>query len=165
MRGQTRVAVLAVAAAAVSSLSALSALPAAADSAVPSSGTAARRHCATGTQSWNSQTVPGVPVPIPAGALDHVIYCKSSDGRKITKETAGFETLFRNVCNWRIDFRYYTLGGRLYKTSKGSTHRRCQHTGSRTRSKDFTLKSGRACAQLRVSGKAIATQCHNISRH
>lgn len=156
MRGRAGVAALVGASAIVASVSAVQPAFAATPQA------SAVRACHTqGIQVWSSQVIG--PITIPGGVVEHEIWYNCRDGRRISKDEGSFETAFRNVCNWRLDFRYYTTHGRLYKKSKGRTHSGCAPQGSRSL-KNLRLKSGKACVLLYVSGRRIATQCHYISR-
>jgi hypothetical protein len=123
-------------------------------------GTTPAHADAYGVAVWSSQSIPGIPVPIPAGTFEHQVY---GSGLTVTEEWAEFETAFNNVQQWQIDFRYFDNGGTLYKSSNGSLHSGGAHVGSRT-VHPGTLKAGRACARLRVAGTTVATQCHYITK-
>jgi hypothetical protein len=111
---------------------------------------------ASGVQSWGSFCLNGKCFP--KGGLWHDIY---GSGLRIDKEVGQFVAA-SPVCNWRIDFRYYTVSGYNYKTSIGPTNYRCNGTGHRTIYPKAYYRSGRACAILYSNSTRLATQCHSL---
>lgn len=113
---------------------------------------------AYGVTTWSQKSIPGVPLPIPGGVFEHQI---NGSGLNVSSEWAEFETVWGNVCNWRIEFRYTNLSGAVYARIPGTTHLGCDNVGSARRGIG-TLRSGKACARLFVSDTLVVQQCHNI---
>jgi hypothetical protein len=116
----------------------------------------------------------GVDIPIPAGALEHVI---EGEGRRIESQVAeyratvpisGLIALKGRVCNWQIDFSYKdSRTGKEYLRERGKAIPECGGLlhGLRGKAKPKTLPEfGKACAELWVNGKFRAAQCHSITR-
>jgi hypothetical protein len=110
----------------------------------------------------------GISLPVPKGFLFHSIDGKH---RTVKKETATYSAAISAVglaagraCNWRIDFQYKDLNGKVYRTDKGPTNVSCNFKAGRTVRPGTLPHYGKACAKLYVNGKHRATQCHSITK-
>ncbi len=95
-----------------------------------------------------------------SGELDHSI---QGENLYIESEGAGFTSVFRNVCNWRIDYAHYDMARSRYRRFTGPTTYGCnQSAEGRGVVWNASAEPGTACAILYVSGAEKARQCHNI---
>lgn len=111
-------------------------------------------------------TFQGAEFNIPGGAL--FAHSIKGNGRRVDSESAGVEFGARaanewKFCNWRIDFYYEDLSGKIYDVTKGVTNPGCDYSPSREQRVDRTLPAyGKACAVFYVTAVERAKQCHNI---
>ena len=110
----------------------------------------------------------GVSIPVPKGQLSHGI---EGDHRNIKMEFAQYTVapshlglLAGRACNWRIDFQYKDLNGKVYRTNRGPTEISCNFTARRTVHPGELPHYGKACAKLYVHAQLRATQCHAITK-
>jgi hypothetical protein len=103
---------------------------------------------------------------IPFGYLCHHL---EVENRKISIQKASFSSnttvggpLVRGICNWRIDFVYYS-NGKEYMRDKGETAKGCGKGAFREIAKGKALlESSSSCAELLVDGEVILIQCRKI---
>jgi hypothetical protein len=110
----------------------------------------------------------GATLKIPACGFGHKII---GSGKRIDAERAWVMGVACDLpgvkfCNWRIDFRYKDVNGRVYAGSKGKLHTTCSATADIVREAGpRKLRTyGKACAELVVSNQRRANQCHNITQ-
>lgn len=118
---------------------------------------------AYGIQYWTkfNVNVGGQTIGVPAGQLAHLIEGK---GTYVKKDAANFMTPTRSICNWRIDFRYTDVEGRVYERNRGSIHYSCNNYGERFTWPYHHKRPGKTCAELYTNGAFVARQCHSILR-
>jgi hypothetical protein len=122
------------------------------------------RPSAEGTQDWGGVELPELG-RVPGGGLGHTIW---GNGSYIDTQAAKFYSA-ANICNWSIDFRYYTSAdvenAPPYKTVAGPKNYTCSLTGYRRIEPKSAagILPGRACAELYTDGMLVARQCHRIT--
>jgi hypothetical protein len=112
-------------------------------------------------------TFQGLKFTVPSGFFfQHAIH-----GRDlvVTHEQADMITMGPAVagsgfCNWRIDFQYEDVNGRVYSTDRGPLTTTCdKYDIYRALPGPRTLSSyGRSCAIFYVNGTERVRQCHFI---
>lgn len=103
---------------------------------------------------------------IPFGYLCHHL---EMENRKIAIQKASFSSnttvegpLVRGICNWRIDFVYYSKGKEDIR-DKGETVNGCGRGAFREIAKGKTLPEfSSSCAELFVDGEVRLIQCRKI---
>lgn len=108
-----------------------------------------------------------VDLVVPYGYLCHFLEVK---GQEISIQKAAYTSnasvsgpLVKDICNWRMDFVYYTKDGKEYARDKGETVKGCDLGASRAQPKGKALAQTRtACVELFIDGELRLAQCHKM---
>lgn len=82
------------------------------------------------------------------------------DGTHVSYSRAYFfgNTPYGNTrvhCNWRIDFLFYDLKGRRYKTHYGQLNQSCTPAGRSDELRNLNVRAGRMCAKIIADGRPV----------